>query len=245
MFRLPCYLRGLQAAALAAVLVFLSAPAGAVSVSPLVVDMSAAGKGARSALTVLNDAKSALPVELRIFRLDLGLNGETKRTPADNDFIVFPPQAMIKPGASQVFRLQWAGEPDIAKSRSYIFSVNQLPVQTAKAASGVQVVFNFSVVVNVAPLSGNAKIEAISAEVSKDGKGEPRAAVTVENKGNRHGYFSDLSLTLTSGGWRHTIPAAELKQLLGIGLVLPGKQRRFLLPVDLPPGASTLSAALK
>lgn len=222
-----------------------TSPARAISVSPLVIDMTAAGRGARNAVTVLNDSKSPLPVEVRVYRLELGLDGEPKKTPADDDFVIFPPQAILKPGATQIFRVQWAGDPALAKSQGYVLSVNQLPVKIAQAKSGVQVVFNFSVVVNVAPVSGQAELRAVKTEVTTDAKGTPRPAIIVENKGNKHAYFSDASLKIAGGGWNRSLSAAELRQFVGLGLVLPGRQRRFILPIDLPSAAPGLSAVVE
>ena len=70
---------------------------------------------------------------------------------AGDEFLVFPPQAVVPAGATQSFRIQWVGEPNIQKSQSYMFSVNQLPVKRKAGESGVQVVFNFGVIVSVAP----------------------------------------------------------------------------------------------
>ena len=64
---------------------------------------------------------------------------------------MFPPQAVVPAGGTQTFRIQWVGEPNIQKSQSYMFSVNQLPVKRKSQDSGVQVVFNFGVIVSVAP----------------------------------------------------------------------------------------------
>jgi P pilus assembly chaperone PapD len=220
----------------------LASPAFAISVSPLVIDMSATGKAARASLNVYNDGKSPLPVEIRVLRLDLDLDGKAKQTQADDDFVVFPPQAIVRPGATQVFRLQWVGDPALESSRSYTFSVNQLPVKLARAQSGVQVVFNFGVTVNVAPLSASPRLEAVRAEAAAGPKGARRPVLVIENKGERHAYLSDASLTLSAGAWSRTISSAELKQYIGLGLVQPGKKRRFSLPVDLPPEAVNLEA---
>ena len=80
--------------------------ARAMSVEPLVLDMSSMGKTSRDSFKVVNNASKPLPVEIGISRLELGLNGEQKKQPADDEFIIYPAQAMIPPGGSQVFRVQ-------------------------------------------------------------------------------------------------------------------------------------------
>jgi P pilus assembly chaperone PapD len=234
-----------HAAAIALILSLASLQSAlALAVSPLVIDMSTGGRDGRATFTVTNDQKTSVPVEIEIFRLELGVDGEKKRTPADDDFVVFPPQAILKAGASQIFRLQWAGDPELSKSNSYLVSVNQTPVKLPQDASGVQIVFNFSVIVNVAPPASQAKLEALRVDVRQDKTQTPRPAILVRNMGSRHAYLGEASLTLSAGNWKRTITAPEMRQFIGVGLVQPGAQRRFVLPVDLPPGASVVSAEI-
>jgi P pilus assembly chaperone PapD len=230
-------------AALALFFAAMATPAQSLTVSPLVVDMSALGPEARATIRVLNDGKTAIPVEIEVFRLDLSIDGEATRTPAGDDFIVFPPQAVVKPGATQIFRLQWAGEPGLEKSQSYVIAVTQVPVKLAAASSGVQVLLSFSVIVNVAPKVGRPQVEAVSTDVRVEGKAI-RPVVLMRNTGNRHAYLSDMALTLTSSSWSRTISAGEMKQLVGIGLIPAGAERRFVLPIEVPEGASAFSAHL-
>lgn len=228
-----------------AMMVASAAPAVAMSVTPAVVEMTSAGAGTRAMLRVINDAAKPLPVEIQISRVELDANGQQKLTPAGDEFLVFPPQVMVPPGATQVFRIQWLGEPTIPSSRSYIFSVNQVPVKMPKGKSGVQVVFNFATIVNVAPPQGQAAIQVLGSGVGRDPKGKLRPTVTVANPGNVHAKLSDATVRLRSGSWSHTLTPAALQQNLGVGLVQPGKQRRFFLPVDLPQGVSQVVAEVE
>jgi fimbrial chaperone protein len=50
---------------------------------------------------------------------------------------------------------------------------------------------------------------------------------------------------LSSGSWTRTIEGAELDEKMGIGLVQPGKKRKFVLPVDLPAGVQSLQATIE
>jgi len=224
--------------------VLLVSPAAAMNVQPVVLDMSVAGASSKSSIQVINDSTKPLPVELVVQKLDLDEKGERLKKPAGDEFVLFPPQAIIPAGAAQVFRVQWVGEPELRKSQSYILSVNQLPVKLRKEASGMQVVFNFEVVVNVAPAGGEALLKQIAAEIAKDDHGVRRPAITVENAGTMHAYLSEASLRIESGAWHKSLSASELRQLIGLGLVQPGVRRRFLVPVDVPQGVSQLSMSL-
>ena len=221
-----------------------AAAAHAMSVSPIVVEMSSTGRHAKSTIRVVNDSTKKLPVEIEISRVELDANGGQKSTPAGDEFLIFPPQAIVAPGATQTFRVQWVGEPVIPESQTYIFSVNQVPVKMPKGQSGVQVVFNFGTVVNVAPPEGSASLQLIKAGIGRDAKNKRRPALTLKNSGNTHARLSDATITLSASGWSKTLTPAALKQSLGVGLVQPGKQRRVLIPVDLPAGVTKIAASI-
>ncbi len=225
-------------------LFFLASPADAMSVTPIQVEMQSAG-GPRAQVTVTNDAKEPLPVEIVLEKLSLDENGGRKTSKAGDNFLVFPPQAMIPPGGSQVFRLQWVGEPEIAKSESFLMSVNQVPVKLPKGQSAVQIVMSFGVVVNVAPPKGASELKVVGTGVTTDKKtGKRHPTVTLENPSNVHALLPNGTLSVTGGGWSHTLSSRELGEKVGIGLVQPGKKRKFVLPVDLPANVASVQASL-
>ena len=221
-----------------------AAPAAmAMSVTPIVTDMTAIGSKA-SQITVSNDNATPLPVEIVVSRAELDEKGAMKTTPAGDDFVIFPPQAMIPGGGTQVFRIQWVGDPALKTAQSYLFSVNQVPVKMPAGKSGVQVVFNFACIVNVAPPGGTSAINLVRAAVGKDDKGKARPELTVSNPGNSHAKLVDATVKLSGGGWSKTLTPAQLHQVMGIGLVQPGKTRRFLLPIDMPDNVSQITASI-
>lgn len=244
---MPILLPRLQAlAAFGAACLMAIAAAGAahaISVTPPTIELKTTGDN-KGQITVKNDGASPLPIEIGIARLELSETGETITKPAGEEFLVFPPQVLIAPGATQNFRIQWVGEPQIERSQSYVFSVNQVPVRMPKGRSGVQVVFNFLTFVNVAPPGGKAAIALVSAGVAKDDKGKPRPSLLVRNPGNVHALLTDATIKLSGGAWSETLRPDRLRQSLGMGLVQPGKTRRFLLPVDLPAGVSQVTASI-
>ena len=140
-----------------------------------------------------------------------------------DDLLIFPPQAMIAPGASQVFRVQWVGDPEISKSKTYRVSVGQVPVKLAKGKSGIQIVMSFGVTVNVAPLNGKSAIVVTKAATAKDKSGKRVAAVTVKNPGNKHAYLQKSSIKLSGSGWSKQMTSGEISQKVGLGIVQPGK----------------------
>lgn len=176
--------------------------------------------------------------------MEMDESGKSATKPAGEEFLLFPPQALIPPGATQSFRVQWVGDPQIKASQSYIFSVNQVPVKMPKGTSGVQVVFNFATIVNVAPASGRSGLDLVSAGIGKDDKGKSRPALTVKNPGNAHAKLTDATITLSGGSWSQTLRPEQMRQTMGVGLIKPGKTRRFLLLVDVPAGVGQLTASI-
>ncbi len=218
--------------------------ADAMSVTPIQVEMLSVG-GPRAQVTVNNDAKEPLPVEIVIEKLTLDENGGRKLAKAGDDFAVFPPQAMIAPGASQVFRLQWLGDPQLTESQSFMMSVNQVPVKLPKGQSAVQVVMSFGVVVNVAPPQGTPSLKVVGSGVETDRKtGKRHPTITVENPTRIHALLPQGTINISGGGWSKSMSATELSEKVGIGLVQPGKKRKFILPVDLPANVSNVQASL-
>ncbi len=224
---------------------FFTFGASAMSVTPLSVEMTASGTGNKSTIRVLNDSAAPIPVEIQVALATLNENGDSQSNPASDQFLIFPAQAVIPAGGSQSFRVQWRGDPNLAESKTFVFSVNQLPVNLSASNSGVQIVFNFSVIVNVAPLKGQSAIKLVAANIASDAKGVKRAVITVSNAGNRHALLGDGTIVLSSGAWTKTLTGGELRQMIGFGLVQPGKTRRFNLNVEIPPQLAKIDARVQ
>lgn len=198
-----------------AIIAGIAGVAEAMRVSPMVIEMSSKGSGATARLEVQNLNSSQLAYETRITRIDYDSEGKMVETPADGDFLVFPPQGLLAPKGRQVVRLQWLGNPDIPASRGYYVSINQLPVkleQQEGAAPGaqVQVVYHMKALVVVAPPNAEPNVEVVSARpvmieprpdpVSKQpakGPSEPGVEVTVRNTGARYAMMAGARWTIS------------------------------------------------
>lgn len=99
--------------------------------------------------------------------------------------------------------------------------------------------------INVAPPKGAPALSLIATGSDVDKKtGKLNPTVTVSNASNTHALLSESVLKVVAGNWVHTFSAAEMREKVGIGLVQPGKKRKFVLPVDLPPGVTKVEATL-
>src|SRR3569832_2458638 len=109
-----------KAAAIALLALFGPPPAvQAMTVQPVVVDLKPGGKDQSATISVLNTFTTPLPVELTVETLTFDESGAHPGAPDKTDLLLFPPQALIPPGQTQSFRIQWVGDPELATSRHY------------------------------------------------------------------------------------------------------------------------------
>lgn len=234
-----------------AMLAALGAPAidlEAMTVKPLVVDLATSGRGMNQVISVENTSATALPVELSVEELVI-VGGETRMTGKDpGEVIVFPPQATIQPGQTQTFRLQYVGDPVLMNSKHYYVTVAEIPVKADPGASGVQVVFNFQVLVSVGPRGARPALRVQTAALGRDEAGKPVPTVTITNDSATYGYLSHGKLRVIAKDqsgrevFRKTFSGPEIGQMVGMGLINSGQQRQFTFPGALPPEASSIEA---
>ena len=219
-------------------IVMLTNRSEALSVTPLTVDLSAFGQNNKATLRVENDGAAPIAVEVSPSKLTLAEDGTPTIIPAKGKFLIFPPQAKIAPGASQSFRVQWLGDPNLKASESYLLNVNQLAVELDHKVNGIQLVLNFAVNVNIVPPNAAPIINVIKTDMIKGSSMQNEPVITLENSGNGNALLSAGSVVFTSGAWTKTLTSQEFQALHGIGLIQPGTRRRFKLAVPLPPEVS-------
>ena len=217
-----------------------SVAAYAMIVQPVVIDLTTAGRGMSDVVTVENTFDKPLPVEMRIDALELNSDGVTPTGVDPGELVAFPPQALIPPGQRQSFRVQYVGDPDLARSKHYFVTAAQLPVETSDTTSNVQLLYNFQILVSVSPDGVKPSLSIASAEIGTDAEGRPAPIITVTNDSAAHGYLSRGRLRVVQTGadgrevFRKEISGPELQQTLGYGLIGGGQTRRLTLPVVLP-----------
>jgi len=220
----------------------------AMTVQPVVINLTVAGRGMTQVLTVENTFQNPLPVEIKVEELVLDANGVHGSGKDPGDLLVFPPQAIIQPGQTQTFRVQYVGDPDLAKSKHYYVTVAQLPVKLPEGQSAIQILYNFQVLVSVAPLDGKPDLKILSAGIAKDPAGKPVVKIDVSNSSNVHGYLSQGKLRIVekdvSGKevFKKVLTGPEIQQTIGFGLVGAGQTRGMVLPIELPAEGGTVEA---
>lgn len=190
----------------------LASTAQAARVTPMSLDLQPTGTRSSARIEVTNNEDRQLPIEVRMYKGVIGERGELDLQPADEKFLVFPPQTLIGPNGQQVFRVQYLPDAVPTESEVYYAAVSQIPVQLPADQSRIQVVMRFNVLVNVVPDGTTAAplITSVTpvvrevpiapekpAAVTPAGeqhtetaaaktRSEPGIEVRIENKGNRY-----------------------------------------------------------
>ena len=199
-------------------------------VTPMIYDMAPAGKNAASVIRITNTQAQPITVEIQAEKRLFDEAGKESREPADEKFVLFPPQAIVQPGATQAVRVQYVGPQTLDKSETYTVTVRQVPVQLPNdGKTGVQFVFNFSTVANIVPPGAKAQISASTEALplSPDGK---TLRLTVRNTGSKYANLSRSSVELSGGSFRTVIKDDDWRKALGSSWILPGGTRVIDLP---------------
>jgi fimbrial chaperone protein len=222
---------GWRATAATLALVLAVTPAFAMRVQPMSYDLTPSGRGATQDVRVENTENRPMPVEIRVERRHIGQNGEETREPAEDDFLIFPPQGIVPSNGFQNFRVQYIGDPAITKTALYVVTVGQLPVNTTSAeSSGVQFLFNLGTSVAVSPQGSSPDIQVSSVEVS-DKPGLLR--ITVTNRGNRYARLHNGSWTFSAAsGGSEVLSGDKLRAAVSQPLIEAGATRIIELPVS-------------
>jgi len=220
----------------------ISGAYAAMTVQPVVLDLRMAGRNTGGQIRVENTGTNPLPVEIRLVETDLQLESVRASDRLTDDLVAVPSQAIIPPGGTQAFRIQYVGDPEAPTSRHYYAEVAQLPVEVPGGQSTIQVLYNFQAMINVASIVAtppSLSIEGAEIVPATENAGA-RIAFTVRNSGQNYGYLSNSAITLVQRNaagqelFRRALNGTEIQQSIGFGLVGPNTSRKFVAPIDLP-----------
>lgn len=220
--------------------------AQALMLQPTQIDLQSNGAGSSSSFQVTNDRNRVVTVEINVLRVSVPETGASVATEDSGDnFLIFPPQASIAPGATQTFRVRWVGEPMIPESQLYMLEAAELPVEMGDGQSGVQVLYAIRTLVAVAPPRGEAALDVASVQRAVNSEGARGVNLTVRNQGNQHAYLSRSLVRLgiaEPDRWERALEPARVGSLVGLGLIPANARRTFFLPLDDVPAEGLLEA---
>ena len=213
-------------------LVLLSGAQAAQRVYPLVFELAPFGSDAQTSLWIENSGQTPTSVEIVVNSVSMTEDGTESWTPADEDFLIFPPLAVVQPGGTQKVAVQYVGDPDLKASRAFRVSVRQVPVDLSGSGTvGVAVAVNFNTLANVVPAGVAAELQPRSlTPQAEEGKWE----IVLENTGTRFARFSEMEWSFEdAAGQAQVIAGNDLKGMTegnGSNFLPPQTTRRLRIP---------------
>lgn len=204
---------------------FIVAPLHAYEVSPMRVFLQPSRGQTSATIAVNNIRPDPLPIEVKILRRIVNPDGTQTFEPADDQFVVFPPQAQIAPTQSQAIRVQYIGAV-VAESEAYVVQITEVPVNVLDG-SGIQFTYNFGVAVYVQPNRPRTRLTVQDPTISQG-----RLRFRISNGGNDFGFINGQTLEYRIGDRKVEIDRETLTTLVENPIIPPGGSREFDLPAD-------------
>ena len=211
--------------ALSLLILAAAAPALAFEMTPLELGLDPAGRKSAGSFRIVNIDARPIAVEVGVFTREMTDEGSDILRPADDDFIVYPPQMIVMPGQTQTLRVQYVGDPVDGVERAYRLIAEQLPIDLGderdRDGGSITLLVRYVASLYVGPPSASPALRVIAAVPAP----RERMRVVLANEGTGHALLTNL--TLRVGGRELSDDAIE--GLLGEN-ILAGVTRSFFIP---------------
>jgi len=212
-------------------------PAHAFRLVPIEMEFEPSGRGATQIFRVENEGAGPVAVEIRIEARGMKENGDDVRTPADDDWVIFPEQIILQPNETQSVRVQYVGDPSPGVEKAYRLTAEQLNIDVGRPQSQggqVRLLVTYVASIYVMPADVRPSVEVVAAQAAPDGQLE----LVLRNVGTSRQILREPTLRLAAAGQSVTLRPEQLEGFAGEN-ILAGVTRRFLLPWPdaLPKGA--------
>ncbi len=174
--------------------------AGAFQLTPMKIELTSQGPRRSTSLTIENTTPEAIAVQVRVLTREVLPDGSERNEPMEGLFRVYPSQIIVRPGATQVLRLQYAGPPEIDVEQAYRLEARQLPIDVdnpdGETATGVRIVLRYLATLYVAPPDAEVRLHASVRNVDIAAhSGE----LVISNRGTAHADLIGRAVVLSSG----------------------------------------------
>ncbi|MBE9029817.1 molecular chaperone [filamentous cyanobacterium LEGE 11480] len=190
-----------------------------------------------------NTTKALLAVEVNTAKRSMNLQGKETLTPADDDFMIYPPQILLKPGESQTVRVTWLGNPKPEQELAYRLIAAQLPINLepkkiqatgTQVSAGVKLAMRYEGSLYIRPFQAKADVVVEKMEAKMQGA-KRMLAVTLHNRGTSRAILLDSQLELNGGIPAKVFTANEMN-VIKQPVLLVNHKRQILVPY--PVGAT-------
>jgi fimbrial chaperone protein len=177
----------------------------------------------------------------------MDIDGNERYAPADDNFLIYPPQVILQPNTKQTVLVTWVGDSNPTKELYYRLVSEQVPINLTKPETGkptkvtaqVEILLKYMGSLYVRPENAQPKLVLDNVAVQKE-KDKPVIAITFDNQGSARATLADFKLSLASGGKTVALTTEQLKDFINQN-ILANHKRRFVIPypADLPQGTVT------
>jgi fimbrial chaperone protein len=205
------------------------------------------GAQATQSFEVVNDGKARVALAISFATLERDeLYFETNHD-AEDEFLAYPAQMILAPGARQTVRVSWLGTPNPARELTYRIIVMQVPLEQLdhagrdddQARGQMRLLLTYRGTLFIRPPHAAPRVVLQAAEPSAGADGSRALAITLSNTGTAVGLVKTCAVRLVSaaGGPEITLSATTLAALHNTR-VLGGGKRRYTVPwpTNLPAG---------
>ncbi len=217
---------------LALFLLVSTAAARAFTLVPIRMEFAPAGSGSEQSFHLENNSSNSAAVEVSMLTRRMDLDGKEINAPAEDDFLVYPPQVVLRPNQVQTLRVKWLGTRKPEKELAFRILAEQLPVSLEKEKPGhsrINVLVRYLGSVYIVPKGAKADLVLESAASRTDAAGKRQIELIFHNRGTAHKLLGDLQLTIEVGG-KTVVLGPEALPNVAAGNILAGEKRRFMLP---------------
>ena len=221
-------LRFIRTSALALVaLLLVAGPALAYSVSPLRTVLRPTGPGATDRVTISNTEAAPITLTVTAYEVTIAEDGAMTTAPTQ-DLVVFPPQAIVQPGAEQALQLRYVGPADKAPTLYDVF-IEQLPIQAVGGdQAAIKVALDFHLGVVMEPEQARPGLTAGAPRRADDGT---RWLFEVTNAGDGFARLNRGTWTGRVAGEAVPLSAEDLV-IEGTSYIAPGTTRTVAIAAD-------------
>ncbi|UOO11603.1 MULTISPECIES: fimbria/pilus periplasmic chaperone [unclassified Synechocystis] len=212
--------------------------------------LSPVGGGASRSFLLQSTGTQPVAVQLSVAGRKMSIDGVEELPIEEENFVLYPPQVILRPNQVQAVRVVWVGNPTPAQELPYRIIAEQVPIDdlqptvdmpTDRRVADIKVLFRYVGTIYVTPPNASPKVFLEGAEPSTTEDGSQKLVLNFENQGTAHQLLRGLTVNLTSEGKTVTLSGDEqLKGVIGEN-ILAGNKRRFVLPwpKELPVGPVT------
>lgn len=215
------------------ILAVVATPAFSFRFYPIVKDFAPAGPDSTQNFYVENSTSNRIAVQVSVVHRMMDEHGAEQYRDAEDEFLVYPSQMIVEPGARQTVRVQWLGGSDLRKELPYRIIAEQLPVEferDGEAGSQIDIMFRYMGAVYIVPEGATADVSVVAAQVVSVDGGR-RLRITLSNGGTAHTILRDLEIEIVREGEDLVLSGDDLTGMEGENL-LADSRREF--EIDLP-----------